>query len=56
MSDKPKELLVEVEGADQDKALAEAEKLAKKEGYDRVSLQNIVKITYKALLFEPIKK
>jgi hypothetical protein len=56
MSDKPREILVEVEGADQDKALAEAEKLAKKKGYGRASLKNIVKITYEAMLFEPIEK
>ena len=53
---KPAEIMIEVEGANQDEALENAEIEAKKAGYKRVSLKNIEKITYSVLLFDLIKK
>lgn len=55
MKEKQERIIVEVSGADQDEALAKAEALAKEKGYARVSLQNIVEVTYTAMLFQPTK-
>lgn len=53
--DKSNNLVIEVEGVDQDEALSKAEDIAKEKGYARCSLQNAVKITYSVLLLDPIK-
>lgn len=45
----PKDVFVT--GANQDEAVKQAQALAKKEGYERASLQEIVEIKYKARLF-----
>lgn len=44
-----------VEGATQDEALANAQAIAAEQGYSKVSLKNVVKLTYSAELYEPIE-
>ena len=56
MADKAAEMTIEVEGADQDEALANAKAKAVELGYNRISLKNILKITYSVMLFEPIEE
>ena len=46
---------IEVDGATQDEALANAQSIAEQNGYQKVSLKNIIKITYSAELYDPIK-
>lgn len=46
---------IHVEGATQDEALATAQAYAKEHGYAKVSLKNIVKLTYSAEMYEPIE-
>lgn len=50
------EINIEVSGATQDEALANARKVAAEKGYQDVSLKNIISITYHATLYNPIKK
>jgi len=47
---------IEVTGATQDEALANARKIAAEKGFKDVSLQNIISITYSATLYHPISK
>lgn len=53
---KKAELIIEVKGADQNEALANAEKEAKTKGYNKISLKNIISITYSAMLYDPIEE
>lgn len=46
---------ITVEGSSQDDALANAQAYATENGYSKVSLKNIVKLTYTAEMYEPIK-
>lgn len=48
-------ITIEVTGKDQDEALKNAEKAAKQKGYQRVSLKNIVSVTYTVDIFDPIE-
>ena len=48
--------MIEIEGATQDEALENAKKEATKQGFESVSLKNIIMIKYSVLLYGAVKK
>lgn len=54
MPDKKTKLDVEITAATQDEAVAKAQEEAVKQGYKSASIKNIISITYKATLYNPI--
>jgi hypothetical protein len=54
--DQSKTMMIHVEGATQDEALINARKIASEKKYRDVSLQNVINITYTAMLYNPIRQ